>query len=259
MSENQARVERDLYDHEHDEPRSSGARPRRPVADWGVGDDVFEHMPRNRFSRAAEGPPRERRFARPEAERRTSREDGAEGLADGPATGDAARDATADDAARGATFDDAARRATADDAAWDPAARHDPARDDERSDEGDASRDRPPVRPEVPRGRVDDGRRTIVIGRPEDVPSEIAAVTADRDLGDDEPEDLPAAEAPAPGERRTIRIGGRPEGSLEATRAQRRRPPRTAHERVGARPDRLAAWAVALGLLLILIAVLSAL
>jgi hypothetical protein len=56
-----------------------------------------------------------------------------------------------------------------------------------------------------------------------------------------------------------VRIAGRPEGSLEATRARRHRPSRTAHERVGARPDRLAAWAVALGMLLILIALLTAL
>ena len=38
----------------------------------------------------------------------------------------------------------------------------------------------------------------------------------------------------------------------------RRRPPRTASERLGARPDRVAAWAFALGLLLILIAVATA-
>ncbi len=38
----------------------------------------------------------------------------------------------------------------------------------------------------------------------------------------------------------------------------RRRPPRTLDERVGTRPDRLAAWAFALGLLLILLAVATA-
>jgi hypothetical protein len=38
----------------------------------------------------------------------------------------------------------------------------------------------------------------------------------------------------------------------------RRRPPRTASERLGARPDRVAAWAFVLGLLLILIAVATA-
>src|SRR3954447_2543608 len=65
MSDHHARPARDVYDHEHEEPRSG--RRRRPVADWGVGEDMFEHMPRYRFSRAAEGPPRDRRFPRPSA------------------------------------------------------------------------------------------------------------------------------------------------------------------------------------------------
>ena len=39
--------------------------------------------------------------------------------------------------------------------------------------------------------------------------------------------------------------------------SERRRPPRTVHERLGPRPDRIAAWACALGLLLILIAILT--
>ena len=72
----------------------------------------------------------------------------------------------------------------------------------------------------------------------------------------------PAPTGEAIPERRTVKIGGRPEGSLEAARYQRdraRRPPRTTHERIGHRPDRIAMWAFALGLLLILIAVLTAL
>jgi hypothetical protein len=204
MSDHHARSARDdVYDHEHEEPRSG--RRRRPVADWGVGEDMFEHMPRNRFSRTTDAPPRERRFAREDAERR---EDG-------------------------------------------------------RNDA-----ERPPLRPveddeapaaDAPRGGVDDGRRTIRIGKDEDVPSEIAAITADRDIPADVPP-VPTGEAIP--ERRTVKIGGRPEGSLEASRYQRdraRRPPRTAHERIGARPDRLAMWAFALGLLLIVIAILTAL
>jgi hypothetical protein len=213
MSEPQARVARDdVYDHEDHDPRSR--RRRRPVADWGVGDDVFEHMPRRRFSRASEGPPRERRF--------TSR-DGAAGEA-------ASRDGAEHGPAGGASRDGA-----------------------EQGPAGDA-----------PRGKPADGRRTIVIGRPEDLPSEIAAITADRDLGEEEPAFTEPAAGTGhrpTGERRTVRIGGRPEGSLEAARFHRehaRRPPRTAHERVGARPDRLAMWAFALGMLLIVIALLSA-
>jgi len=163
------------------------------VADWGVGDDMFEHMPRNRFARNAEAPPRERRFAR-EGDRR-------------------------------AHHDEAPERGPAED---------------------------------PPRGGVDDGRRTLRIGKDEDVPSEIAAITADRDIPADVPP-VPTGEGVP--ERRTVKIGGRPEGSLEAARYQRdraRRPPRTAHERIGARPDRIAMWAFALGLLLIAIAILTA-
>jgi len=215
MADHNARSSRDdVYDHEHEEPRSG--RRRRPVADWGVGEDMFEAMPRNRFPRSADAPPRERRFAREDAERRQRPAD--EGPApEAPEAGAAA-----------------------------PA----------------AEQDEPQAPPHaVPRGRVDDGRKTIRIGSDEDVPSEIAAITADRDINTDEvavPASPPSGEQP---ERRTVKIGGHPEGSLEAARYQRdrsRRPRRTAHERVGHRPDRIAMWAFALGLVLILIAVLTA-
>ena len=53
--------------------------------------------------------------------------------------------------------------------------------------------------------------------------------------------------------RRTVKIGGRP---AEFHSAPVRR--RAVHERVGPRPDRIAAWAFALGLLLILIAIATA-
>jgi len=199
MSDHHARSARDdLYDHDREieEPRSG--RRRRPVADWGVGEDMFDHMPRNRFSRAAEAPPRERRFAREDGERPL------------------------------------------------------------RAVEEDAPE--PELEPEVPGAGAADGRRTIRIGKDEDLPSEIAAITADRDINTDELA-VPEKGAGVP-DRRTVKIGGHPEGSLEAARYQRdraRRPRRTAHERIGHRPDRIAMWAFALGLLLILIAVLTAL
>jgi hypothetical protein len=41
-------------------------------------------------------------------------------------------------------------------------------------------------------------------------------------------------------------------------RVMRRRPRPRAIQRVGSRPDRIAAWAVALGFLLVLVAILSA-
>ena len=200
MADHQARSSRDdVYDHdEHEEPRSG--RRRRPVADWGVGEDVFEQMPRNRFSRAADAPSRERRFAREDDERRLRAvEDGEPEAPEAEPAG------------------------------------------------------------ELPRGGVDDGRRTIRIGKDEDVPSEIAAITADRDISTEEvATPVPTGDQP---ERRTVKIGGHPEGSLEAARYQRdraRRPRRTAGERVGHRPDRIAMWAFALGLLLIVIAILTA-
>jgi hypothetical protein len=56
--------------------------------------------------------------------------------------------------------------------------------------------------------------------------------------------------------RRTVVIRGR--GAEPAATVRRSRPPRTVGERLGPRPDRVAAWAVALGVLLILIAILTA-
>jgi hypothetical protein len=63
-----------------------------------------------------------------------------------------------------------------------------------------------------------------------------------------------ALRADGPRPRRTIVIGGHPDG-LPVIR--QRRPAPTAMERVGTRPDRFVAYAVAMGLLLILIAILS--
>src|ERR1700750_1719108 len=37
-----------FYDHESDEP----TRHRRPAADWGVGEDIFDRMPSRRFKRS---------------------------------------------------------------------------------------------------------------------------------------------------------------------------------------------------------------
>src|SRR3954454_7272073 len=42
-----------FYDHEIDEPRAPGRR-RRQVADWGVGEDVFDRLPSSRFDRRGE-------------------------------------------------------------------------------------------------------------------------------------------------------------------------------------------------------------
>jgi hypothetical protein len=71
-----------------------------------------------------------------------------------------------------------------------------------------------------------------------------------------------AAPAPlaAPSRRRTVEITGRTVGAPSLPRLvqiDRRRPARRATERVGARPDRLALWAVVLGFFLIFVAVTS--
>jgi hypothetical protein len=63
---------------------------------------------------------------------------------------------------------------------------------------------------------------------------------------------------PAP-VRRTVKIQGRgAERNLPLPDATRRRPPRRPYERHGFRPDRVAMWAVLLGFLLVLVAILSA-
>jgi hypothetical protein len=66
--------------------------------------------------------------------------------------------------------------------------------------------------------------------------------------------------APSAG-RRTVQITGHPDAAVMArpfTSDRRRRPPRTAGERLVARPDRVAAWAFGLGMLLIAVAVSTA-
>jgi hypothetical protein len=56
-------------------------------------------------------------------------------------------------------------------------------------------------------------------------------------------------------------ITGRPDGSpraLSGAPSERRRPARTPAEWIGPRPERIVAWAFALGLLLILVAISTA-
>jgi hypothetical protein len=62
MPEQEARG-RAVYDIESEEPRQGGRR-RRQVADWGVGEDVFDRLPSRRFTRA------ESAHARPSRPRR---------------------------------------------------------------------------------------------------------------------------------------------------------------------------------------------
>jgi hypothetical protein len=49
MPDHEARG-RAVYDHDSEEPRPAGRR-RRQVADWGVGEELFDGMPGRRFER----------------------------------------------------------------------------------------------------------------------------------------------------------------------------------------------------------------
>src|SRR4051812_24300701 len=90
--------------------------------------------------------------------------------------------------------------------------------------------------------------RTIVIEREPEMDAEVF---------DEDAEPLPQESAPrghvAENGRRTFVTGGRPARMPVA----RTRPPRTAVERIGPRPDRIVGYAVAMGVLLILIAILT--
>ena len=59
-------------------------------------------------------------------------------------------------------------------------------------------------------------------------------------------------------ERRTVQITCRPVSSLRLVEVERRRPPRTPMERLGPRPDRIAMWAVLLGVFCCIVALTTA-
>jgi hypothetical protein len=93
---------------------------------------------------------------------------------------------------------------------------------------------------------IDDG--PTIVATPADMAHELAHLSAADD---------PFATPPPPaGTRRTVQIKGRPSESRMPSMAQRHRG-RTASDRVGARPDRIALWAVALGAILILLAAMT--
>lgn len=87
------------------------------------------------------------------------------------------------------------------------------------------------------------------VTRIEEAPSYAAPVL-------DSPVEEPQARAAVAAEhgRRTVEITGRPEPRA----IERRRPQKSAVDRIGHRPDHVAMWAFALGMLLIVLAVLSA-
>jgi hypothetical protein len=150
---------RAVYDHAKDQPSSR----RRQVADWGVGDELFDHLPGRRFDRRDGG-----HEAAPAADRP-----------------------------------------------------HEIAAADRPNEIATADR----------------SHETLAADRQDEI------VATDR-----------GHEPAAAGGRRTVKINGRP-GERYAPYVARRRPPRTVGERLGTRPDRIAYWAFALGMLLIVVAI----
>jgi hypothetical protein len=92
------------------------------------------------------------------------------------------------------------------------------------------------------------GHPSIVTAAPADAAHALAHLSAADD---------PFASPPPPaGARRTVQIKGRP-GDIALPSMARRHRPRTASDRVGPRPDRIALWAVALGAILIILAAMT--
>ena len=214
MPEREARA-RAVYDHDNEEPRPSGRR-RRQVADWGVGEELFDGMPGRRFDR------------RPHRE--LPREDIPRGdAADGRRTivietGDDELPLESLEPAEEefASRDEALRAREVDDELW-------------AGGEPFADREPEPVAEEpVDEVQFDEARAARL-----DAPTE--EIVRGTQEG-----------------RRTVKIGGRPAEFYGPPARARHRPPRTMHERLGPRPERIAAWAFALGLLLILIAIVTA-
>jgi hypothetical protein len=228
MPEHEARA-RAVYDHNDDEPRPAGRR-RRQVADWGVGEELFDGMPGRRFERRG-------------ADHTTSF--GAEiprgGADDGRRTivitEDDVRIEAEEPGEEFARREDALEARRQHDAVWG-------------GDEPFTQTDR--------RFAVDEPFAPVADEPPAD-PFAAAAeafeaggrFAEEPPMRRDEPDGIVRGGVEG---RRTVKIGGRPGEFHSAPR----RPPRTVHERLGPRPDRIAAWAFALGLLLILIAVATA-
>jgi len=218
---------RAVYDHTEEEPRPAGRR-RRKVADWGVGEELFDGMPGRRFERRGE----EHRIPRGGADdgRRTIV------IADGEPSAEPPEVVEAEFASR----EEALRAREEHDAVWagdEPFA--EPTNEtvwtgDEPFAETAADEPFAPAEDEQP------------LAEERDLAVPLAAE------GHRTPDGIVRGGVEG---RRTVKIAGHP-AQFHSTPA--RRPSRTVHERVGPRPDRIAAWAFALGLLLILIAIATA-
>ena len=289
MPDHEAR-RRAVYDHDSDEPRTN-ARRRRPAADWGVGEELFDHMPRRRFGRDESHRPSDHEPPIP----RGGADDGRRTIVigdDEPLPPAVKPPAGTDE--EFASREDALRAREQHDAVWagdEPFAPERAPQDDavragdepfapERAPQNDALRagDEPFAPERAPQDDAiwaDDEPFA-----PERAPQDDAVWSGDEPFAPDsapQPEDQaapaddlgteradtrgramplrPVVEDRRVEGRRTVKIGGHP-GDLAAP--SRHRPARTVSDRVGHRPTRFAAWAFALGLLLILIAVATA-
>jgi hypothetical protein len=204
-----------VYDHTEDEPRPAGRR-RRQVADWGVGEELFDGMPGRRFERRAD-----HRIPRGGAD------DGRRTIVIAEAETVEPEIVDEEFASREAAL----RAREQHDAVWagdEPFAPEPTARAVEA--EPSIADDDSPGTDESLWSTADDRRRATAAPGPQADGIVRGGVEG----------------------RRTVKIGGRPP---EFHSAPVRR--RAVHERVGPRPDRIAAWAFALGLLLILIAIVT--
>jgi hypothetical protein len=222
---------RPLYDHANDDPRPSGRR-RRPAADWGVGEEIFDRLPSRRFVRDSHRP-----IPRGGADdgRRTIVITGA------PHADDEEADPAL--AEEFASREDALRAREENEALWGG---EEPFADERRR--GDESLGA------ASWGPAELGERAPVdeaFSDPHDASAPDDALNEPAANGHDVIRGGVAG-------RRTVKIGGRPGEIRTSYDRTRRRPPRTVGERLGARPDRVAAWAFMLGLVLILIAVVTA-
>jgi hypothetical protein len=210
---------RAVYDHTEEEPRPSGRR-RRQVADWGVGEELFDGMPGRRFERRGE----DHRIPRG-------------GVDDGRRTikiADAGRPAAEPPEAYDDEFasrEEAIRARQEHDAVW---AGDEPFADEARED------DEQPLA----------GQRDLADRPVPEAPRAGGIARAPHAAGAQRAGGI--ARGGVDG-RRTVKVGGRP-AEFHSAPARRR----AVHERVGPRPDRIAAWAFALGLLLIIIAIATA-
>jgi hypothetical protein len=257
---------RPLYDHTKDDPRPPGRR-RRPAADWGVGEEIFDRLPSRRFVRDSHRP-----IPRGGADdgRRTIVIEGAPPVEDDSL-----------EAEEFASRDEALRAREENEALWG-------------GDEPFADRDEPPAEPDDPPsgdaawthesfGRHDergghessaradewfDGRKESFAHVDESLrDGDESSVRGDESFVRGGESFIRGDESFVHGDgvvrggvagRRTVKIGGRPGDLPSSFDRSRRRPPRTVGERLGPRPDRVAAWAFLLGLVLILIAVVTA-